>query len=293
MVRLPLAHRSSLDDLMRLPIRIGSNDTPVPLADLATITPQRSPTTLYRLNRKAILNITADVDKDRADVPAMVRDLRTFLRVEAQNLPGLQFSFKGEAQEQAENTAGFKSGGVLVLIAIYALLAIPFKSYAQPLIVMSVIPFSMVGAILGHIITGYDLSILSIVGMMALLGVVVNDSLVLVDYINQQRKKGAEVFDAVLASGTARFRPVILTSITTFAGLTPLLLDKSTQSEFLKQMAISLGFGILFATVITLIIVPINYLLGWQCKQFAKRIVGRSWLLWLEFWNREDPRTAR
>ncbi|MBT8115881.1 MAG: efflux RND transporter permease subunit, partial [Arenicella sp.] len=258
----------------------------------ATITPQRSPTTLYRLNRKAILNITADVDKDQVDVPAVVRDLRGFLQAETQSLPGLKFTFKGEAQEQAENTAGFKSGGVLVLIAIYALLAIPFKSYAQPLIVMSVIPFSMVGAILGHMITGYDLSILSIVGMMALLGVVVNDSLVLVDYINQQRKKGLAVFDAVLASGTARFRPVILTSITTFAGLTPLLLDGSTQSEFLKQMAISLGFGIIFATTITLIIVPINYLLGWQCKQIVKRLLNRGWMLWLEYWHRESPRTA-
>ena len=288
MVRLPKPYRSSMDDLARLPVHVGPQNDPIPLSDLAVIAPVSSPTTLYRLNRATILNITADVDKDKADVPAIIRDLKVFLDERSRLDPTLKYAFKGEAEEQAENNDGFKSGGILVLIAIYALLAIPFKSYAQPLIVMSIIPFSMVGAILGHIITGYDLSILSTVGMMALLGVVVNDSLVLVDYINKQRQRGFEVFEAVLNSGTARFRPVILTSITTFAGLTPLLLEGSTQSEFLKPMAISLGFGILFATAITLIIVPVNYLLAYQLKHHSKRIISRLWLEWLEFWNRED-----
>ena len=144
----------------------------------------------------------------------------------------------------------------------------------------------MAGAVLGHIITGYDLSILSVIGMMALLGVVVNDSLVLVDYINQQRARGIATFQAVLESGAARFRPVILTSLTTFAGLTPLLLNKSTQSEFLKQMAISLGFGILFATLITLIIVPVNYLLAHRIKYTTKHYCSALWQHWLAFWNK-------
>ena len=221
-------------------------------------------------------------------MPAILAELRLYLEEQTRLDPSLKFEFKGEAQERAENNQGLKSGGILVLIAIYALLAIPFKSYAQPLIVMSVIPFSFVGALIGHIITGYDISILSVVGMMALLGVVVNDSLVLVDYINKQRARGLEVYDAVLASGAARFRPVLLTSITTFAGLTPLLLDSSTQSEFLKQMAISLGFGILFATIITLIMVPINYLMGYQIKHGTKKLVSNLWARWLVFWNKED-----
>ncbi len=288
MVRLPQENRSSIDDLARLSILVGPDNQAIPLSDLAEIEPVRSPTTLYRLNRKGILNITADVDKELADVPAILGEIREFIEQQTKLDPSIKFSFKGEAEEQSESNAGLQSGSLLVLIAIYALLAIPFKSYLQPLIVMSVIPFSLVGAVLGHIITGYDLSVLSIVGMMALLGVVVNDSLVLVDYINKQREKGLAVFDAVLKSGTARFRPVILTSITTFAGLTPLLLDDSTQSQFLKQMAISLGFGILFATAITLIIVPINYYLGYQLKHasinLAKRIKSAS----LEFWHRED-----
>jgi len=286
MVRLPKEFRSSVDDLYRLPITVPNSSTPVALSDLVTITPLNSPTTLQRLDGKSIINVSADVDKKNVDVPAVLRDIKEFLILEQQIASELEFVFKGEAKEQAENNEGFKSGGILVVIAIYALLAIPFKSYAQPLIVMSVMPFSIGGAILGHIITGYDLSILSVVGIMALLGVVVNDSLVLVDYINQQRRRGVDVFKAVLESGAARFRPVILTSLTTFAGLTPLLLDKSTQSEFLKQMAISLGFGILFATMITLIIIPVNYLVAYRIKYGTKRLCNSLWQNWLVFWNK-------
>jgi len=292
MVRLPSEYRSSVDDLMKMPIRLGPQNIPVPLSDLATITPVTSPTTLFRLNRTPIISISADVDKDKADVPAIMRELREFLVDTSQQNPGLNYAFRGEAEEQAENNAGLQSGAVLVLIAIYTLLAIPFKSYAQPLIVMSIIPFSLVGAILGHFLTGYDLSMLSIVGMLALLGVVVNDSLVLVDYINKQRQKGIAVFEAVLNSGTARFRPVILTSVTTFAGLTPLLLDNSTQTQFLVQMAVSLGFGIIFATAITLIIVPVNYLLAYQAKHGLINLCSKLWNIWLEFWNREDSKPA-
>jgi len=288
MVRLPKEARSSIEDLKSLSVRVDRNSESVPLSDVAIITPRSSPTTLHRLNRKSILSVAADVNKQQADVPAIMRDIRRFLTEELAKDPSIKFDFKGEAEEQAKSNDGFRTGGVLVLIAIYALLAIPFKSYGQPLIVMSIIPFSAVGAVLGHIITGYDLSILSSVGLMALIGVVVNDSLVLVDYINRARAKGMAVLEAVISSGTARFRPVILTSITTFAGLTPLLLDNSTQSEFLKPMAISLGFGIVFATAITLIIVPINYLLAYRFKYASIKLIRHWWHSWLEFWNRDD-----
>lgn len=293
MVRLPKEHRSSLEDLENLNIRSAQSDEPIPLTDVAVITPKVSPTTLHRLNRKAILNVSADVDKQQADVPAIMREIRQFLNQELASQANIKYEFKGEAEEQAKSNEGFKTGGILVLIAIYALLAIPFKSYGQPLIIMSIIPFSAIGAILGHIITGYNISILSLVGLMALLGVVINDSLVLVDYINRSRAKGLEVYEAVLNSGAARFRPVMLTSITTFAGLTPLLLDNSTQSEFLKPMAISLGFGILFATVITLIIVPINYLMAYKLKHAIKHRTTALWQAWLEFWNKEDNHRQR
>jgi len=266
MVRYPLEHRSNLDDLYSLDIAVANSSTPVPLSDIATITPTQSPANLYRLNRSQILNVSADIDKRKADLPAIIADLKAYLTELIPSYPGIKYGFKGEAEEQAETNASLSFGLIMVVIAIYSLLAIPFKSYWQPFIVMSIIPFSVIGAIIGHLIIGINLSMLSMMGMLALTGVVVNDSLVLVDYINKQRKAGVALKEAVLNSGSARFRPVMLTSLTTFAGLTPLLLDQSTQAKFLVPMAVSLGFGILFATVITLIIIPVNYLLAYQLK---------------------------
>lgn len=273
MLRYPLDERSAIEDLMQLPIKVRGSSTEVPLSDIAILHASTSPTTLYRLDRKGILNVTADLNKELADMPAIMRDLQTYMADVKSRYPDVNVTYRGESEEQQKSNANLLTGLVLVLILIYALLAIPFKSYGQPFIVMSVIPFGVVGAILGHIIVVRDLSFLSIVGMLALTGVVVNDSLVLVDTINQKRKEGLSVFEAILQSGSVRFRPVLLTSLTTFAGLTPLLLDFSTQAEFLKQMAISLGFGILFATVVTLIVVPINYLIA----HTAKHAVLRFW----------------
>ena len=150
---------------------------------------------------------------------------------------------------------------MFVFFIIYALLAIPFKSYMQPLIVMSVIPFGMIGAVMGHWVMGMELTIMSLLGMLALIGVVVNDSLVLVDFINKKREEGGDLLETVKVAGAARFRPVMLTSLTTFIGLMPLLFEKATQAQFLIPMAVSLGFGIIFATLITLLLVPVNYLL--------------------------------
>lgn len=186
--------------------------------------------------------------------------------------PGTHISMEGEAREQRETSQSLKRGGIIVLFLIYALLAIPFKSYSQPLIVMFVIPFGLVGAIIGHIILSKTLSISSGMGMLALSGVVVNDSLVLVDYINKKRADGVALIEAVTSAGAARFRAVWLTSLTTFGGLLPLIFEKSTQAQFLIPMGISLGFGILFATLITLLLVPINYLLLEDLKAILKKI---------------------
>lgn len=271
MVRYPLSERSSIEDLEQLSIKVKGSDLELPLSDIATLEPSTSPSSLYRLNRKAILNVTADLNKELADMPAIMRDLRGYMNDLKSIYPDIKVVYRGEAEEQQESSSMLVSGLFIIIIIIYALLAIPFKSYGQPLIVMSVIPFGVVGAILGHIIIMRDLSFLSIVGMLALTGVVINDSLVLVDTINKKRKEGYALIDAITIAGEIRFRPVILTSVTTFAGLTPLLLDFSTQAEFLKQMAISLGFGILFATCITLLIVPINYLLAHNLKHALLR----------------------
>lgn len=154
-----------------------------------------------------------------------------------------------------------------VLFVIYCLLAIPFKSYKQPFIVISVIPFGVIGAMIGHWVMGMDVTIMSLLGLLALIGVLVNDSLVLVAYINKKREAGVAMLEAVLTAGTARFRPVMLTSLTTFFGLLPLLFERETQAQFLIPMAISLGFGIIFTTFVTLLLVPVNYLLFHSTKQ--------------------------
>ena len=148
----------------------------------------------------------------------------------------------------------------LALFGIYALMAIPLKSYTQPLIIMGVIPFGMIGALIGHILVGIPFSALSVYGIIELAGVVVNDSIILVDYVNKANVDGRPIFEAVIESGKQRFRAIMLTSLTTFFGLLPILLETSLSAEFVPPMAVSLGFGILFATVITLILIPCLYL---------------------------------
>jgi multidrug efflux pump subunit AcrB len=175
--------------------------------------------------------------------------------------PSVRYSMEGEQRERMGSLSGLKKGFALALFMIFILLAIPFKSYLQPLIIMSVIPLGLVAAVWGHIFMGMDMTIFSMFGLVALTGVLVNDSLVMVDFINCSRKAGAGLFDTIVMAGRVRFRPILLTSLTTFAGLTPLLLERSLQARFLIPMAVSLGFGVLFATAISLVMVPVGYLI--------------------------------
>ena len=173
----------------------------------------------------------------------------------------LAYSMEGEGKEQKEAMEDVYRGFAVALFGIYCLLAIPFKSFTQPIIVMAAIPFALVGAVAGHLIMGMDLSILSLCGMVGLTGVVVNDSLVLIYTTNQVRKQGNHAQNAITQGAAIRFRAIILTSLTTFAGLTPMLLEKSLQAKFLIPMAVSLGFGVLFATFITLLLIPCGYMI--------------------------------
>jgi len=175
--------------------------------------------------------------------------------------PGLRYTIEGEGKEQKESLSDVIQGFAMALFCIYALLAIPFRSFSQPLIVMAAIPFGIVGAIAGHLIMGLNLSLLSLFGMVGLAGVVVNDSLVLIHATNRLRNEGASAREAVTRAGGLRFRAIILTSLTTFAGLSPMILEKSLQAQFLIPMAVSLGFGVLFATGITLLLVPCGYVI--------------------------------
>ena len=187
--------------------------------------------------------------------------MKNFLDPLIADYPGVYYTIEGEQKDQMEAMAALGVGFIVALFVIYALMAIPFKSYVQPLIVMTAVPFGIVGAIWGHVIMGLSMSILSMCGLVALTGIVVNDSLVLVTYINPLRDSGKKLADAVCEAGATRFRAIILTSLTTAAGITPLMLEKEVQAQFLIPMAVALAYGVIFSTVITLVLVPSSYLI--------------------------------
>ncbi len=272
MVRYSKDERRSLDDLETMFIRTPNN-VEVPFSEVANAEKGRGFSVIHRVDRKRTINVTADINKKTVNINQITSDLQVFLPELLKKYPGIHYQLEGEQREQKETNDSLKYGFMIVLLMIYTLLAIPFRSYIQPLIVMGVIPFSLVGAILGHMIMGMNLSVMSLMGMLALAGVVVNDSLVLVDFVNKRRQEGQQLIDAVRIAGVARFRPILLTSLTTFFGLTPLIFEKSTQAQFLIPMAVSLGFGILFATIVTLILVPISYMILEDGKALVRRVL--------------------
>ncbi len=275
LVRLPEHERSTLATLNDYLISTPDGRR-VPLSHVATLRPDKGPSTITRINRYRVMTVSADVDKEKTNMTVLQDDLANFVDGLLANYPGVTYTLQGEAKEQRKAFGSIQLGIFILLFIIYCLLALPLKSYSEPLIVMSVIPFGVIGAVLGHWIMGRTISFMSIMGLMALIGVVVNDSLVLVDFINQQKAKGVKLLNAVIAAGQARFRPVILTSLTTFFGLVPLTFEKSVQAQFLIPMGISLGFGVLFATAITLIMVPCNVLIWEDIRAFFSRLYGRN-----------------
>ncbi|MDH3744535.1 MAG: efflux RND transporter permease subunit [Acidobacteriota bacterium] len=271
MVRFPENERRSLGDLEEFRIRLPGG-VEVPFTTAATASLSRGPASISRTNRQRVINVTADVDLDKGNTGEILADLGASVVPEIlADHPSVRFSFEGQQEDQRKTLSDLKRGFLVSLLVIYALLAIPFKSYLQPLIVMSAIPFGLIGAIWGHLLMGKDMAILSIFGIVALTGVVVNDSLVMVDFINRSYRGGVRLQEALERAGSARFRPILLTSLTTFAGLTPLLLEKSLQAQFLIPMAISLAFGVLFATFITLLMVPVLYTVLEDFRALASR----------------------
>ena len=274
LVRLPANERgqyATLDDMLITTPSGGQ----APLGHVATLTPGKGPEQIRRIDRFRTLNITAEVEKRNTNMGVLQRELRQHIDGLLVQHPGISYVMEGEAREQRESFASLQAGIGIVLFVIYCMLALPLKSYVQPLVIMSVIPFALIGAVAGHWLMGYNLSMLSVLGLMALTGVVVNDSLVLVDAVNKQLRAGTPLREAVLAGGVIRFRPIVLTSLTTFLGLAPLLLETSTTAQFLIPMAISLAFGILFATVITLILAPVNLLIVADLRRTLHRALGR------------------
>lgn len=270
MVRLPIQERQSQYHARHLLIRTPSG-TLVPLWQVADIVTDRAYTSIYRLNAKRTVTVSADVQPlgQVGQVTAVLSD-RILPRLQ-QEYPGLSYRYSGRQADMRESLQSLWRGFILAFLAIYFLLAIPFSSYIQPVIVMMAIPFGVVGAVLGHVLMGYNLSLLSMMGMVALSGVVINDSIVLISYINERRDAGVSVYQAATEAGARRFRPILLTTLTTFLGLAPMIFETSRQARFMIPMALSLGFGILFATAVILVLVPCLYTLTEDIHDFFKK----------------------
>jgi multidrug efflux pump subunit AcrB len=271
MVRLPADERNALDDLENLRIRTPSRKG-IPLAEVADASLGYSSTSINRRDRRRVVTITADLNDEVVTAQEVVDALRaTVLPAMIADYPGLRATFEGEQREQADILSDLKRGFIIAIFVIYALLAIPFRSYWQPFIIMAAIPFGVIGAILGHLFMGLSVGILSLFGIVGLSGVVVNDSLVLIDFINQARRQGTPIEQAVIEAGKVRFRPILLTSLTTFLGVLPLILERSLQAQFLIPIAVSLGIGVLFATFIVLVLVPALVMLGYRIETMLRR----------------------
>ncbi len=275
LVRLPSSERADVATLDEMLIATPAGRR-IPLSHVATLNPGRSPLQIKRIDGYRTVNVTAEVVKSNTNMTVLNDQLRDYLDGLLPSYPGLDYEMEGEAREQRQSFGSLQTGVLIVLFVVYGMLALPLKSYTEPLVVMSVIPFGLIGAVVGHWLMGYNLAMVSIMGLLALTGVVVNDSLVLVHAVNRQRQLGDSLKEAVLNAGVVRFRPILLTSLTTFFGLSPLLLEKSTTAQFLIPMAISLGFGILFATAITLVLVPANILIGDDLARIARRLWRRA-----------------
>lgn len=258
-VRLPEADRDSLNELYRMPVRTPDGLS-VPLSRVADITLSQASSSLQRIDGRRIITVTADSEGDQTINQVLATLQEDVFPTLTNTWPGLEVSLGGRQQDTADNLAALRTAMWLMLAALYALLAIPFRSYLQPLLVLAAIPFGIVGAVVGHMIMGFGLSIISLLGMLALSGVVINDALVLIDYANRKRREGMAPREAIVAAATRRLRPIMMTTLTTFLGLAPMILETSRQARFMIPMAISLGFGMIFATAILLILVPCLYL---------------------------------
>lgn len=271
MIRYPLEQRSAVGHVEDVMIQ-APNGAELPLSQLADIVLTDGVTRIRRENGNRTINVWAKVDAEQVEPYKVANDIReNFVPELLRKYPLVKSEVSGRIQEEMEGQAKQMRDFVLSLMVIFTLLAIPLKSYSQPLMIMTVIPFGIVGAMIGHMILGLDLNVLSMFGIIAAAGVVINDSLVMVDYVNKTRAQGVSLYDAVVWSGCKRFRAIMLTSFTTFIGLVPIMLETSMQAKMVIPMAVSLGFGVLFATVVTLVMIPSLYLVIEDIKNLRRR----------------------
>jgi len=259
MLRIPEEERRYLDNLEDLVV-LGPQNQSLALNQVATLDYGLSYSSIKRIDQRRVIKVTANVDSSLSNTAEVERSLKKDLLPKTQEeFPQLSINIQGANRAQQNTMEGVKQGSYISIMLIFSLLALQFRSYLQPFIVMTAIPFGIVGAVMGHYLLGFTLSIVSVLGMVALSGIVVNDSLIMVDFINRFRAQGHRLQDAVLEAGVRRFRPIVLTTLTTFFGLMPMMFETSRQARFLIPMAISLAFGVLFATFITLFLVPVFY----------------------------------
>lgn len=271
MVRYPKEERSSIGHLESMRIRTATGED-IPFSEVADLEMAEGYGSIIRVDGNRSITVTAKADKGKIDPNEVANTVKDdFIPTLLERYPEVSFRLEGASREQQEALVSLAKGFLFALFAIYALMAVPLKSYSQPLIIMSVIPFGMVGAIVGHLLLGHSVSVLSLCGIIALAGVVVNDSLIMVDFVNRARREGLRVIDAAVQAGTQRFRAIVLTSLTTFMGLLPIIFERSLQAQIVIPMAISLAFGILFATVITLLLVPSLYVILDDLKSVFRR----------------------
>ena len=261
MVRYPREERRSLANFNEIRVRTGGG-AERPLTELADINVQRGYSAITRLDQLRSITITADVEESEGNAQEIVNDMKDkFMPGLLAAYPGVRVTWEGQQEQREESISGLLKGLAVALVCMFALLTLEFRTYLQPLLILTVIPFSAVGAVAGHWILGIPVSLFSLFGMVALTGVVVNDSIVLIDFMNRRVRSGMPLTEAILDAGRRRFRPVMLTSMTTVAALLPILLERSFQAQVVIPMATSLAFGLLFATILVLILVPALYLL--------------------------------
>jgi len=277
MVRYPLSERRSIADLENMRIRTPAGDE-VPFSSVAEVSFGEAYSSISRQNRKRTVTVSANIDPEIVQPGEIVTEIsEDYIPGLLGRNPGVGYSLEGASLEEIEFLRNISLASIAALFLIFTLIAIPLHSYTQPLIIMSVIPFGLIGAVIGHIVMGKAISMFSLFGLIALAGVVVNDSLILVDFVNKAREAGLAANEAVMGAAKERFRPIVLTSLTTAAGLMPIMLETSLQAQFVIPMAISLSFGIIFATVITLFLIPSLYLL----QQDFSKLMSNTWNLLL------------
>ena len=277
MVRYPLEQRRTVGYLENMLIRTPQGAS-VPFSTVAQIEKGDSYASITRVDGKRAITITANANKNKVEPSKVVQEIqKDYLPQLQAKYPKIQTALDGGSLDEQNAMVGLIQGFFFALFTIYALMAVPLKSYSQPLIIMSVIPFGIIGALFGHLVQGLAMSVLSLCGIVALAGVVVNDSLILVDFVNRAREQGLSVRQAAIDSGCYRFRAIILTSLTTFVGLVPIILERSLQAQIVIPMATSLAFGILFSTVVTLILVPLLYIILDDAKRTGSRFFHWWW----------------